>query len=310
MSSSSVAERRIHSFWLGYKGYSDKVYALAISVLAAIWGLHIPDVPDEYGALWWLTDVGFAPNALLVGIFIVFILWCHSVFFVQRPRYSELVREKDRASRSSSEKAEAIESALRSVMRQLAIYCKANTDAHRVTAYVRHEGEFVAVARYSHNPKHCEISADGSKHQDGLGAIGQAWNGSESFRANLPADRVEWEERMCSAFGYTPERAAKFKMQSLSYAAIRIGNGDSSVGVLVVESTTALGVTRKTITSLRDSLVQAALAEMISEHSRHTPQIERLTQPASNKKPDGVQPARKWKKNSPAQTKSDVTARL
>lgn len=300
-----VAERRIHSLWLNFKGYGDKVFGFVAGASGTIWAFHIPDADRQAGPFAWVF--GMSPAATVwFWIMIAFGAgWALTVFVVQRPRYSELYRLYSEASERAQDRADALEHSLNSMLRHLSKHCEVDGNDFRSTVYFFHNDRFIAVARHSAHPDHKKFREGHSHHSQGQGLIHEAWSNAEAYKADLPKGRAAWDAKMMSDYGYTEEQVSQFRMQSRSYGALRVEGQDGAVGVLVFESTRPKGVTRKSLSDARHSLIQAALADAVSTNASLTPQAEKngSAEVASNKTPP-----RRWKAAPKRVVAAELTA--
>lgn len=305
----SIAENRIHTLWLGTKGSADKVMALVTAGVATIWGFHIEEPAEDSEPLHWFFGMSGSAWVWFSALLICLSIWAIAIFWLQRPRYSTLFREHEAAKQLSEHRANAIESALTSVMKQLSSFCRADGNDFRTSLYYYHRDEFIAVARYSQHPEFRRFRDDGSSYDASLGVIGETWRGSEYYKSDLPEIRENWNAKVRTLFGFSTEQVHRFRMHSRSYAAIRIDGHDAPVGVLVFESTRARGVSKETIAKAKESLIRVALAEMVSAHAKFTPQVEKAA--AGPVAPKKASPPRPWKTltKSNAQTVDTVLAK-
>lgn len=294
--SQRTIEAKLHSFWLNFKGYSDKAFAAAAGASGTIWGIQLPDAPKDASPLWWLLSSPWSASIWFWLAVVFAALWCLSLFWLQKPSYATLTKDLETATRLSAQKAEGLEGALTSIIHQLSALCNADGNEYRATVYFHHRGNFIAVARYSQHPEFVTLRGGKSHHEKGNGVINEAWEGTEAYRTNLPENRDEWEEKMSSIFGYSAAAAKRFRMQSRSYGALRLSvNDDKHAGVLVMESTKPLGVTKKTIEAINDSLIKVVLGEIVTKWANLTPQIEILTSEAQAAAANKRQSVRPWK---------------
>lgn len=285
-----------NKLWLAVKGSADKYLSAGITVCVAIWSAYLSAVITKDGdPLAW---VGLMPTSSWVwagAIVVLVVLWLIVVKRLQRPSYAKLVEiARDERARSSA-KASALESTTKSLLRELSAHCSAHGANFRVSTYVFHGGRFVAVARHSSDPK-LTLMKNGRSHQtDELGIVAEAWRKGEAVAQDLPADRDEWEEKVRERFGYSSKITKLFRMQSRSYAALRIDGPENPVGVLVFESLQPRGVgLKKTLNVAKGSRVLTVIQESICAHHELLPQVEALST-AGDRKTHSLNDSRPWR---------------
>lgn len=266
MTADDKAIRALTWLWRLAKGWLPQTLGVAATVFSVVWASY----EDK---IWTEGRWAFIVSAvLLVGALV-------AQFVVQRPTYMRLASRLREAEQQSTAKSQVLEQAMQVLLRRIAGYCEADENSDRVSVYYFHEDRFVMLARYSRHPVYSQPGRP--EYPAGQGAIGDAWDRG-SIAVDLPTTRARWEQRLVNHHGYSVAEAAALKMHCVGVAAIRIQVDHTSVGVLVFESTQRNRVGQTTIERANQSLLYAALGELVSVAARLTPRGEQLSAPASN----------------------------
>jgi hypothetical protein len=124
------------------------------------------------------------------------------------------------------------------------------------------DGMWILVARFSDNGEYRQPGRTRYAPDEGL--VQRTWNNEETLFNELPATRSAWETAVARKFKLSPEDVRKLRMQSRSYACIRLEHSHGitydSVGVLIVESTKANGLTGSHMDTMRVHWTRGLLA--------------------------------------------------
>ncbi|MBS5748502.1 MAG: hypothetical protein KHW47_02940, partial [Actinotignum schaalii] len=127
----------------------------------------------------------------------------------------------------------------------------------------RHSGDiFFLVARWSSNPRLTQVGR--RTIPDDKGILARAWETGFLARSKMPEDREEWNEVQTFNSGLTLEEAASLTLHARSIAAYRLEHQSQPVGVFVLESPSAQGVSSSTLDKLASLPDMATLALLIS----------------------------------------------
>lgn len=255
------------------KGWLPRALGGAASLAFIIWGV--------LGGSAWTSGVWLFWTGLVLAV-LAFV----AEFLVQNPSYMKLSQLREDAERKAATKSHALESALRIMLIRLAKHCTLEGHSDRFSVYYFHDGQFFMVARYAKNPTY-EARGRGS-YPAGQGAIGEAWDAEQGQAlVNMPSGKDAWA-RAAKKQGLTDDAIAGISMRSLGLAGYRLETGNTSVGVLIAESTTAHRVQLVHLDQIAASHIVAAIAELVAAFALMTPAGESFT--ASN----GTKAARKW----------------
>lgn len=253
--------RAIVWIWRATKAWAFQALAVASSVCFVVWGTYGEEV---WGKGFWAFLVGLI---LAVSAFVAQIA-------LHQPSYMKLAEQKELAEEKSAAKSKAIERALAVLCRKIAEHCGLAANSDRVSVYYRHEDMFIMLARWSQHPERTKPGR-GSYPID-QGAIGIAWDLGEIAQV-LPANRTTWDKRLAKNYGFDEEVAASLKMHCQSIAAMRVVEADRAVGVIVFESTEQGRATIEVLEKARNSMLYAALTELVGAFASLTPQVESIT---------------------------------
>lgn len=250
--------------WMGrfVKGWLPRTLGGLSALLLLLWGALGDDVWAAAG--WALLGSGVLTGALAFLAEVI----------VQRPSYMELSRLRERAERKADDKAEALERALQVLLVRLGHYCALQDHSDRFSVYYFHEDEFVMLARHPKNPT---FAAKGrGRYPAQQGAIGAAWRAEKGQAlVTMPADADAWVRAMKNQ-GLEPSVIDRLSMRSSALAGHRLEAGESSVGVLVFESTVPKRVTQSHLDKVAESHIVAAVAELVAAFAMMTPAGESL----------------------------------
>lgn len=233
-------------------------------------------------SLWigWLgvnSGVSKSPQLIALAVAaIVGVFWSQvSVFRMERAK-QELVRVKKRSESLYGTVEKAVEGILDQMMQTDNTYdkdCRASLYCYDASA-----GEFVMLARSSEDAKHRE--AGRGRYPSNEGYIGYAWESMTivGYRG-WSSDPEKWIEKAAALTDETrfhraispgkvapilPEKVArsiKFKARSAVYQ--RIDYEGQRIGVLVVESMKASGVTNKSMAPMLESDLWKVLGQIV-----------------------------------------------
>lgn len=152
----------------------------------------------------------------------------------------------------------------------------------RASVFTRNpDGMWILVARFSDSARFRQPGR--TKYTPDEGLVQRTWNDGDTFVNGLPATRSSWESTVARKFKLSAEDVKKLRMQSRSYACIRLehshGMTYDSVGVLIVESTEANGVTSTDIDKMREHWSRDLLALECTDKSSLDQVLARLPEP-------------------------------
>jgi hypothetical protein len=139
----------------------------------------------------------------------------------------------------------------------------------RLSLYSHANGQFSLLARVSANPTF--LPRGRAKYPDNQGIIGQAWEAGFKVKTGLEENRELWEAQLLEAYDIPRSVSVSLKMHSRSLVAKRIESPGEHrpLGMLVVESTTARGVSSSTVDDIEANhawdILRHALAASESE---------------------------------------------
>lgn len=267
--------------WLGrfVKGWLPRTLGGASALFLLLWGV----LDDE---LW--KPLGITLLSLGIGLAV---LAFFAEMIVQRPSYMQLSKLREQAELSARGKSEALERAIRILLVRLGRHLELTGHSDRFSVYYFHDGEFVRVARHAKNPTFVKSRRD--RYPASVGVIGVAWQAPHGQAlASMPSGTASWN-RAAKNQGFTDEVIEGMTMRSVSLAGYRLETEATSVGVLVVESTTSHRIHQTHLDKISDSHIVAALAELVGAFAMMTPVGESITAAKSAK------PSPKWQAVSP-----------
>lgn len=274
----SLAERlarRLIWAWHAVKAWLPATLGALANLAAIVWA-SFGDAVWGAGVAWFVVAVVLSIGALLAQ------------FVIQRPSYMELARQKEVAEASSRDKTAAIDQALTVLIRKLASHCAIDSNDDRVSVYYFHNDTFVRLSRWSAHPVY---RLPGRPYYPAnQGAIGRAWD-DVSVVTNLPASRQAWEQRLETKHEFEQGTASQLNMHCRSIAALRIDTPEQPVGVIVFESTKN-HATQEVIDKASESMLFAALTELVGVAARHTSQVADATR-QRQPRPQRLEP--EWK---------------
>jgi hypothetical protein len=228
---------RAATMWLWFTKNWHNVAALAAGIAALIAA--------------WIIDSHAWP------LFVVAII-CLAVgtvgSWMQRPTYLELLDIKTNNERKLSEHQAALKGVLEASLRSVAIENGLWDSDSRLSCY-SHNGEaFVMIARLSNNPS-LEV-AGRALYPEGQGVIGEAWKAGAKVQTNLPINDYKGYNDKHVEYGMDERIVKDLTMRSASLVGIRITDPRTQVhvGVMVAESTRALGVTEPLYKKIIESI--------------------------------------------------------
>ena len=115
------------------------------------------------------------------------------------------------------------------------------------------DGRWLLVARHSANAVLAEPGRQ--RYSSDQGLVNQTWENEDAYYSDLPHDRTQWNEMIAEAFNMQLEDVEQLRMQSRSYACLRIdrsidGHGRAA-GVLILESVLPTGVLPEVLDELQ-----------------------------------------------------------
>ena len=168
--------------------------------------------------------------------------------FKRRKLLSQLESQVDSLKTAQDDIVEALRRSLRELMQETGIASAAgspvsNGHEYRATlaCHLSSEKILIPLARHSDNPSLAEFARHA--YPDNQGVIGEGWRQGVVKVRDLPEDRVAWNSQLVEDFGFSITETAALSMQSRSLLAIRIDWENANVGILVIESIKARGVT-------------------------------------------------------------------
>lgn len=138
----------------------------------------------------------------------------------------------------------------------------------RITLYIHIDNKFIPCGRFSTNPTYS--AAGRESYPDTEGCISKAWENLWYYEV-LPADKSKRHTILKERFKIPKSTYTKFKMVSLTYAAMRVtcSNGKNHA-VIVVESTEADRFVEKDIKNKLESQIEY-IAELVTALKAHIP---------------------------------------
>lgn len=272
-----VAEGVLWFFRL-IKGWLPRVLGGAASLALIVWG--------TYGDRVWTSGLTFfVVGVVLTGAALL------AELIVQRPSYMKLSQMREDADRKADAKSVALERAIRIMLIRLAKHLGLEGHSDRLSVYFFHEDRFFMVSRHAKNPSYEKRGRE--SYPSSEGAIGAAWSAEQGQAiVNMPAANEAWR-KAARKQGLSDEAINGMSMKSLGLAGYRLETGDTSVGVLVVESTVAHRVVQEHLDKICDSHIVAAVTELVAAFAMMTPAGESLAAAKTSK------PPRKWQLVSP-----------
>lgn len=199
----------------------------------------------------WITDPKAGP---LFFIAIVLSIISSIRSFTLKPSYTELLKLAEEYEESLGDHQAALkgvlETALRALADELGIW---NADT-RMSCYTHNGNAFVMLARLSDNPLHAR--AGRAVYPEHEGVIGHAWRYGSKVQVDLPInDDRSYREKLATEYDMHGPIIDKLTMKSASLIAVRITDlrTEKHIGVVVLESTRARGVTSRVYNQLIDS---------------------------------------------------------
>lgn len=245
------------------KGWLPRTLGGASALLLILWGALTDDPWNLPGSLLLYTGVAVA--LLAFGAEVI----------VQRPSYMALSKLREDAEASARGKSEALERALRILLARLGAYCGLNGHSDRLSVYYFHDGEFVMVARYAKNPTFAKPGR--GRYKSDQGAIGRTWaEPSGQALVTMPTSKDRWR-RSVKNQGFSDPEIDGLSMRSFCIGGHRLEAENTSVGVLVVESTTVQRVDQTHLDTIAASHIVVAIAELVAAFALMTPAGESIT---------------------------------
>lgn len=235
---------------------------------------------------WWLVSAGAFALTWIVGM---------TTFL--RPTYAQVSRTAAEAVRDAQGKGAAIHRALEAVLRGIALHMFKDSVDCRISAYSVEEDEFVLLARVSSNPLHERRGRP--SYPLTVGTIGAAWANITALDNIDAEDRASWEASLCQESGFTAEGAAKLTMLARSICAVRLDDGATKVGVIVMESEIFQQFGVSDLKRIRASILLSTATEIIAAAHPHFP---RVAERKSERLGSGVEislPEPTWKRALP-----------
>lgn len=261
--------------WCGrfVKGWLPRTFGGISTIILVLWGAMSENQWKPLGLTLLIGGVACALLAFVAEI------------VVQRPSYMELSQLREDAELKAAAKSEALERALRILLIRLGIHCRLDGHSDRLSVYYFHDGEFVMVSRHAKNPVFA-VRGRGQYPAD-QGAIGSAWRAPHGQAlVSMPSGNDSWK-RAARKQGLGDAAIAGLSMRSLGLAGHRLEASDSSVGVLIVESTTPNRINQTHLDQIAESHIVAAIAELVSAFALMTPAGESIAA-AKGAKPVGT----------------------
>lgn len=255
--------------WHNYADYAGAIMLAASSVVGSFTQLDIPpfrEMQTSDAAVWSLFLLLLGAVAMLSGL-------------IRKarisPSYSELLKLRDKADSTAKDRADALESIVRSTVvdlcKSLGLYiqtCRASV------YYLSHNNEFVLLSRVSLSPTLREVGRPSYPKEQGV--IGSAWERGTASLSRLPEDRQDWELQMVKQ-GLSSKAAKSLRMQSRSIVGRRIDHDgvteNQPVGVIVIESLSPLGVGPTLVDKIDGDPHWAVLRSTMQAASSHFPAI-------------------------------------
>lgn len=243
-----------------------------------IWILRVWVVVVQHAAdlLSWISTIAIVALTILAFFDEAHVGWVVVVGLVAiitaigsqvlKKKQSDSIREAEQKAQSLQDDQENAATYLRDVIQELVLELlrEANliNDHSRVSVY-QHDpqrGKFVPVARASGNP---ELEKPGrTEYADNYGIIRDAWQKGKAAAFRLPEDPHERAEAQTRQYDIPLHIARSIRMKSRSYVGLRIdyGTNSSKVGIAILESLNAQGVTNQMSDHLADTDVFRHLA--------------------------------------------------
>lgn len=254
--------------WAGrfVKGWLPRTLGGASALALVIWGVLDDQVWKPLGVTLFWVGVALAVLAFFAEM------------IVQRPSYMQLSKLREQAELNANGKSEALERAIRILLIRLGHHLELTGHSDRFSVYYFHDGEFVRIARHAKNPTYA--SAGRMRYPEAVGVIGTAWQepGGQAL-GTMPQSKDQWR-RAAKRQGFADEVIDKMTMKSVSLGGHRLETESTSVGVLIIESTTAHRINQTHLDKIAESHIVAALAELVGAFAMMTPAGESIASAA------------------------------
>lgn len=187
--------------------------------------------------------------------------------FLQKPSYRALLQ----TSQVSTAKGHALEWLLTELLSHLMKDTGLDSQDERMTVYFQHGDEFHNLARHSSNRLYA-AQGRGSYPCD-QGIIGALWeNDNKIYR--LPVPDAEWLRTTVEVWGFSEQEARSLSMRARCIAGAQIKQGQSWVGILVVEAMGNRKITADHLREIKESPYFRLLAGFVGTAGKHFNKFE------------------------------------